>query len=95
MLNPIALVERELAPMSIATSSAVNSVHMAQQDHSVDLAQLHAIIEGLRAENARLVDREEKIVELLGAQNPERIIHDLRNLLNERELLKALARLDD
>ena len=45
----------------------------------------------LRAELARLRDRETQIAELLSAQSPDRILHDLRNLLNEVQLLRILA----
>ena len=47
--------------------------------------------EQLRAEVQLLRDRERQIVELLNAKSPERILHDLRNLLNEVQLLRILA----
>ena len=34
-------------------------------------------------------------MDLLGTRPPERLLHDLRNLLNERELFKALADLTE
>jgi hypothetical protein len=30
-------------------------------------------------------------MELLKVQTPERLLHDIRNVLNERELLRALT----
>ena len=45
----------------------------------------------LRAELDRLRDREREIVELLGAESPDRILHDLRNLLNEVQLLRLVV----
>jgi hypothetical protein len=45
----------------------------------------------MRAELARLRDRETQIAELLNAQSPDKILHDLRNLLNEVQLLRILA----
>ena len=48
-------------------------------------------IEELRAEVARLRDRETQIAELLNAKSPDKILHDLRNLLNEVQLLRILA----
>jgi hypothetical protein len=45
----------------------------------------------LRAEIQLLRDQERQIAELLSAQSPERILHDLRNLLNEVQLLRILA----
>jgi hypothetical protein len=48
-------------------------------------------LEALRAELTLLRDRERQIVELLNAKAPDRILHDLRNLLNEVQLLRILA----
>ncbi len=45
----------------------------------------------LRAELQNLRDRERQILELLSAKSPDRILHDLRNLLNEVQLLRILA----
>jgi hypothetical protein len=45
----------------------------------------------LRAELQRLRDRERQIADLLNSESPERILHDLRNLLNEVQLLRILA----
>jgi hypothetical protein len=48
-------------------------------------------VEQLRSEVARLRDRERQIAELLNARSPDKILHDLRNLLNEVQLLRILA----
>ena len=45
----------------------------------------------VRAELDRLLARERQIVELLGSKSADRILHDLRNLLNEVQLLRILA----
>ena len=37
-----------------------------------------------------LREREREIMELLGAPSPDRILHDLRNLINEVNLLRVL-----
>ena len=52
---------------------------------------LRAEVDRLRAERDRLADTQRRIMELLGTAAPERLVHDLRNVLNERELYKALA----
>jgi len=58
--------------------------------------ELQAEVDRLRAERSLLLDRQRRIMELLGTAVPEKLVHDLRNVLNERELFKALAdRLDD
>jgi hypothetical protein len=48
-------------------------------------------VEQLRAELAALRTREQQIIELIGAKSPDRVMHDLRNLLNEVQLLRILA----
>ena len=47
--------------------------------------------EELRREIQTLRNREREIAELLNAKSPEKIVHDLRNLLNEVQLLRILA----
>lgn len=56
--------------------------------------ELRAEMEQMRADRGRMLDRQKQIMELLGTNNPERLIHDLRNLLNERALLRALSEMD-
>ncbi len=53
--------------------------------------QLRAEVEQLRAERARLFERQRRMMELLGTNSAEHLIHDLRNVLNERQLLRTLA----
>jgi hypothetical protein len=47
--------------------------------------------EALNRELEQLRAREREIMELLGTRAPEKILHDLRNVLNEVQLLRALA----
>jgi hypothetical protein len=54
--------------------------------------RLRAEIQRLTSENDKLVQRERAIAELISAPSPDQILHDLRNLLNELILLKALAK---
>ena len=53
--------------------------------------ELRAELDQIRAERGRLLDLQRQVMQLLGTTRTEKIIHDLRNLLNERDLLKALA----
>jgi hypothetical protein len=48
-------------------------------------------LEQLRAELTVLRERERQIAELLNARSSDKILHDLRNLLNEVQLLRILA----
>ncbi|HSU68205.1 MAG TPA: hypothetical protein VLJ39_15105 [Tepidisphaeraceae bacterium] len=53
--------------------------------------ELRAQVEQLRAERKALLDIQQSVVGLLGAKSPDRIVHDLRNVINERDLLKTLV----
>ncbi len=48
----------------------------------------------LRAELERLRQRQDQIMTLIGCQNPDKLMHDLRNVLNELQLLRMLAATD-
>jgi len=48
----------------------------------------------LRAEREKLLETQQRIMELLNSRAPEKILHDLRNVLNERELYRAVANID-
>jgi hypothetical protein len=47
-------------------------------------------VQKLRVLVQRMQDRERRLMDLLNASTPERIEHDLRNVLNELVLLRAL-----
>jgi hypothetical protein len=72
---------------------------LSDSDPSVGLAdrnrRLLVEIQQLKAEQKILRDRESKIMELLGTKSPDQILHDLRNVLNEKELFKVLAFRDE
>jgi hypothetical protein len=53
--------------------------------------ELRAEVERLRAERARMADIQTRLMEAVGCKSPERLVHDVRNVLNERELYRALA----
>ena len=63
--------------------------HLAAQ--SAQIAELRAQVECLRAERDRLADRQRQIAEVLKSPNPDKVLHDLRNVLNELQLYKMLA----
>jgi hypothetical protein len=48
----------------------------------------------MRAELERLREREAQIMNLIGCGNPDKILHDLRNVLNELQLLRMLSETD-
>ena len=53
--------------------------------------ELRAEVERLRAERARMCDIQNRLMEAVGCKSPDRLVHDVRNVLNERELYRALA----
>jgi hypothetical protein len=52
-------------------------------------------LEELRSKYERLANREAEIMKLLGTPSPDKLVHDLRNLLNEVILLRELAALKE
>lgn len=45
----------------------------------------------LRADRARIMEILSELTEVLGSKSPEKLLHDVRNVLNERELYRVLA----
>lgn len=52
---------------------------------------LRAQLDQMRADRARMSDILNGLVEVLGSKSPDKLVHDVRNVLNERELYRALA----
>jgi hypothetical protein len=50
--------------------------------------------EVMRRELDRLRQRENQIMSLIGCKSSEKLMHDLRNVLNELQLLRMLAETD-
>ena len=53
--------------------------------------ELRGQVEQLRTERTRLTETQRRMMDLLHTSAPEKLVHDLRNLLNERDLLKTLV----
>ena len=81
-------MEAGLLPMAPATSPGEMAYATAE------LRDLRAEVDRLRAEREKLLDVQRRVMERLGTTKPEKLLHDLRNLLNERELYRALADLE-
>ena len=63
---------------------------------SIDRMQDSTInVNQLRDERDLLLKRQNAIMQLLGSTKPERILHDIRNILNERVLLRTLAGIEE
>ena len=82
-------------PLTSPPDPAQQSQHAPSATHVVSLtAQLHELraeLEQLRADRNRLAETQRRIMELLNVQSPDKLVHDVRNVLNERELLKAIV----
>jgi hypothetical protein len=77
------------APASKHIPETSSGAHIASL--TAEMRELRAELEQLRAERNRLGDLQRRIMELLNVQSPERLLHDLRNVLNERQLLRMLT----
>ena len=55
-----------------------------------DLARLSAELQECRQRCDKLAERERRIAGLLNSATPDRIEHDLRNVMNELQLLRTL-----
>ena len=75
-------------------TEVISTVSSAQPGNG-DGNGLEAEIQSLRAERDAMAQRQTEIMRLLNAKSPERILHDLRNVLNELVLLKAITSDDD
>ena len=49
----------------------------------------------LRAERDELRATLDQIAQVIGAKSPDKIVHDVRNVMNELGLLRKLAELED
>jgi hypothetical protein len=61
---------------------------------TAEIRDLRFEVDRLRAERDKLLETQRRIMELLNTHAPEKILHDLRNVLNERELYRAVANID-
>ena len=68
-----------------------NPLHAHLSSIVAENRELRAEVEGLRAERARMAEILARLTEVLGSKSPDRLVHDVRNVLNERELYRALA----
>src|SRR5436305_306872 len=60
----------------------------------LDVSEFQTELERLRAERERWLYVQHQLMELLRADKPDQLVHHLRNVLNERDLLRALLDLD-
>ena len=54
-------------------------------------AAIRCELASVQLERTKLAETQRRVMELLHVDSPDRLVHDVRNLLNERALLKALV----
>lgn len=86
---PVVSADAQLGLAGAFSGGADVPAQIAAQ--AATLHELRAELSQMRAERDRLSERQHQIAELLKSANPEKIVHDLRNVLNELTLYKALV----
>jgi hypothetical protein len=91
-VSPAAAISSGPQPgLAGAFSGGATDVPAQIATQAATLHELRVELHQLRAERDRLSDRQRQIAELLKSANAEKIVHDLRNVLNELTLYKALV----
>lgn len=71
-----------------ASPLSIRQLLTAGRPSDVDIAAENA---RLQTDVARMAERQREVMELLNCKSPERIVHDLRNLINELNLYRQLV----
>jgi len=72
-------------PESASHSNGIVGFGVPNVDSSSEL-------ERMRAELDRLLAQQQELMKLLGTTRPDRVVHDVRNLLQERMFLEAACK---
>jgi hypothetical protein len=87
-LSRQAAIYKELNPDGLGLNDQVRALLEENR-------QLRAELDGLRGQVARMERVEREVMTLVKAPTREKIVHDLRNVLNELVLLRAIAGEDE
>jgi len=85
------LAAEVLAPELAAAREQIKALSEEKERLGEEKERLAEELEQVRREWERFGKIQEEMVALLKAKTPDRILHDLRNVLNELTLLKAVA----
>ena len=77
---------------SIRSSSVASTPSSSGGDDSVE--SLRQRVRALEEANSALREKLDAIAEVIGAANADKIVHDVRNVVNEVVLLRKLVELD-
>ena len=80
-----------LLPEALGLSDAPVDVPARLAQQAAQLNELRAEAEQLRADRDRLLVQQRQIAELLKSTQPDKLINDLRNVINELQLYKMIA----
>jgi hypothetical protein len=84
----------DTSPRSVASPASADEPQVglaARNDEAV--APAFAVeLEHLRSDLKRLLDQQQELMQLLGTKRPDKLIHDVRNLLQERMFLEAACK---
>jgi hypothetical protein len=90
-VSEAAKVEHPMSAPEGQSGGARSSVSPPPQAaHETEPSRLAAELDDCRRRCERLAERERRIAELLNSENPDKIEHDLRNVMNELQLLRTL-----
>ena len=81
----------DLKPGLLGTFDRAVDIPAQLASHAAEIHELRAEVERIRAERDRLADRQRQIAELLKSASADKVVHDLRNVLNELQLYKMLV----
>src|SRR5205809_890623 len=87
----VAEVEHSMsAPDDHGSAGAAPALQSSGSANAANAARLASELDECRRRCDRLAERERRIAELLDSKSPEKIEHDLRNVMNELQLLRTL-----
>ena len=72
-------------------TSEPNQLHARIAAIMAENQELRAQLDQVRAERAKMSELLNRLAEVLGSKSVDKLVHDVRNVLNERELYRALA----
>jgi hypothetical protein len=73
----------------VGVVSELTGSHTADETH-LDTATLREQLHAAQAQNEALLERQRRLMEVLNCNAPEKLEHDLRNVMNELNLLRAI-----
>ncbi len=89
-------MEQDMSPHAATNSTTPSdaspfTIHELMNSTRPSEAELADENERLKSEVDRMVECQRDVMKLLDCKSPERIIHDLRNLINELNLYRQLV----